>query len=117
MAPSFAETDWGEVVALFDLLLAATDSPIVALNRAAAVSMRDGPAQGLAAVDQLASHPRLESHHLLHSTRADMLRRLGRQGEALAAYRQALPLGQSSAERRFVERRIGELEAGIDAGD
>jgi RNA polymerase sigma-70 factor, ECF subfamily len=114
-APSFEETDWVEVVDLFDLLFDATGSPVVALNRAAAISMRDGPARGLEVLDGLASHPRLETHHLLHSTRADMLRRLGRRDEAVAAYRQALSMGQNTAERRFVERRIRELQTGVGA--
>ena len=108
-APSFEETDWEEMVGLFDVLLETTRSPVVALNRAAAIAMRDGPDAGLALVDQLRSDPRLEGHHLLHSTRADLLRRLGRHDEAVAAYRQAAALDQNESERRFVERRIAEL--------
>ena len=108
-APSFEETDWDEMVGLFDILLETTRSPVVALNRAAAIAMRDGPNAGLALVDQLRSDPRLEGHHLLHSTRADLLRRLGRRDEAVAAYRQAAALDQNESERRFVERRIAEL--------
>lgn len=110
-ASSFEETDWAEVVALFDLLLAVTGSPVVALNRAAAIAMRDGPGPALAIVDELATEPRLESHHLLHSTRADLLRQLGRRDEAVAAYRLARSLDQNESERRFVERRIAELES------
>ncbi len=110
-ARSFEETDWTEVVALFDLLLAATGSPVVALNRAAAMAMRDGPSPALAIVDELATDPRLESHHLLHSTRGDLLRRLGRLDEAVAAYKLAQSLDQNESERRFVERRIAELES------
>ena len=108
-ASSFEETDWEDMVGLFDVLLQATGSPVVALNRAAAIAMRDGPEAGLALVDQLANDPRLESHHLLHSTRGDLLRRLGRRGEAASAYRKAKGLDQNESERRFVERRIAEL--------
>ena len=110
-ASSFEATDWVEVVALFDLLLAVTGSPVVALNRAAAVAMRDGPGPALAIVDELSADPRLERHHLLHSTRAELLRRLGERDQALAAYRRALDLDQNTTERRFVERRIEELES------
>jgi RNA polymerase sigma-70 factor (ECF subfamily) len=112
-APTFQDTDWVEVVALFDLLFDITGSPVVDLNRAAAISMRDGPAAGLEVLDGLAADPRLQTHHLLHSSRADLLRRLGRLDEAAAAYRQALSLGQNIAERRFIERRIRELQTGV----
>jgi RNA polymerase sigma-70 factor (ECF subfamily) len=108
-ARSFDETDWVEMVALFDLLLEVAASPVVALNRAAAVAMRDGPAQALALVEELANDPRLEKHHLLHSTRADLLRRLGRWDEAIAAYQRARSMQQNTAESRFAERRIAEL--------
>ena len=108
-ASTFDETDWDDMVGLFDVLLASTGSPVVALNRAAAITMRDGPEAGLQIVDELASDPRLESHHLLHTTRGDLLRRLDRRDEAIDAYRKALRLDQNESERRFVEKRIAEL--------
>lgn len=107
--PSFAETDWAAAVGWFDLLSRLTPSPVVALNRAVAIAMRDGPLRGLEEIEQLAGEPRLRNHHLLHSTRADLLRRLDRRDEAIAAYRQALLLPQNEAERRYLQRRLREL--------
>jgi RNA polymerase sigma-70 factor (ECF subfamily) len=109
IAPSFAATQWSRVVAHYDRLLALTRSPVVALNRAVAVAMRDGPAAGLALVEPLAQQ--LSGYHKLALTRADLLRRLGRAGEALAAYREALQLATNLPERRYLQRRIGELES------
>jgi RNA polymerase sigma-70 factor (ECF subfamily) len=109
-APSFEATDWTEMIGLFDLLIQVLPTPIVALNRAVAVAMSDGPANGLELIDRLALDPRLSSHHLLHAARADLLRRLGRNQEALAAYRRALSLPQNAAERRYLERRLAELD-------
>ena len=83
-------------------------SPVIALNRAVAVAMRDGPAAGLALVDALMGE--LEGYHLAHAARADLCRRLGRKAEAIAAYRKALALSRQAPERRFLERRIAELE-------
>jgi len=92
---------------LYDLLVALHPTPVVALNRAAAVSMAEGPAASLPLVDALAKQ--LDGYHLWHATRADLLRRLGRAGEALAAYRRAHALTQNRTERQFLERRIREL--------
>jgi RNA polymerase sigma-70 factor (ECF subfamily) len=93
----------------FDLLLRVTPSPVVALNRAVALAMRDGPLRGLEEVERLSGDPRLSSHHLLHSVRADLLRRLDRREEAIAAYLEALQLPQNEAERRYLQRRLREL--------
>ena len=107
------ETDWKQIAGLYDLLSALHSSPVVALNRAAAVSMAEGPAAALPLVDALAGQ--LAGYHLWHATRADLLRRLGRGEEALAAYRRAHELAQNETEREFLERRIGELGTTIPA--
>ena len=112
VAPSFAETDWPRVVRLYDALLAREPSPVVALNRAAALAFAQGPAQGLEAVDELAASEagaRLAGYPYLHTTRADLLRRLGRGGEAAAAYEAALALTTNAAERDFLARRRSSL--------
>jgi RNA polymerase sigma-70 factor (ECF subfamily) len=106
------ETDWAQIVGLYDVLLRADPSPVVELNRAAAVAMRDGPAAGLARVDALLARGELAGYHLAHSARADLLRRLGRTADARAAYERALELAKQEPERRFLERRIGEMESG-----
>jgi RNA polymerase sigma-70 factor, ECF subfamily len=103
-------TDWDRIVGLYDLLGHADPSPVVELNRAVAVAMRDGPAAGLALIDPLLSGGRLDTYHLAHAARADLLRRLGRAAEARAAYRRALDLTRQQPERRFLERRLRELE-------
>ncbi|HST57849.1 MAG TPA: RNA polymerase sigma factor [Longimicrobium sp.] len=103
------ETDWAQIVGLYDVLLRADPSPVVELNRAAAVAMRDGPAAGLARVDALLERGELRDYHLAHSARADLCRRLGRTADARAAYERALELAKQEPERRFLERRIGEL--------
>jgi RNA polymerase sigma-70 factor (ECF subfamily) len=108
-APSAAETDWAQIVALYDVLLRAEPSPVVELNRAVAVAMRDGPAAGLALIDALLGRGELAEYHLLHSARADLCRRLGKQEEARTSYKRALALTQQEPERRFLERRIQEL--------
>jgi RNA polymerase sigma-70 factor (ECF subfamily) len=108
-APSVAETDWAEIVALYDLLAQATPSPVIDLNRAVAVSMRDGPAAGLALIDAILARGDLADYHLAHAARADMCRRLGRTAEARAAYQRALSLTQQEPERRFLEGRLAEL--------
>jgi len=108
-APTAAETDWPQIVALYDVLLRADPSPIVALNRAVAVAMRDGPAAGLALIDSLLTAGTLSEYHLAHSARADLLRRLGRAAEAAGAYAAALRLTRQEPERRFLERRLAEL--------
>lgn len=104
-----ADTDWNEIVGLYDLLLRVAPSPVVELNRAVAVAMRDGPEVGLHLIDDMASRGVLKDYHLLHSARADLCRRLGRQAEAKAAYKQALKLTRQEPERRFLERRIAAL--------
>ncbi|RSN70386.1 RNA polymerase sigma factor [Actinomadura sp. WAC 06369] len=110
-APDVASTDWPQIVALYDVLLALTPSPVVALNRAAAVAMRDGPAEGLALLDGLAGEPRLRGYHPYAAARADLLRRLGRLPEAAAAYREALGLCETDAERALIRRLLGAVEA------
>jgi len=109
-APTAGATDWPQIIGLYDLLLRAEPSPVVALNRAAAVAMRDGPAAGLALIDDLLGAGQLDDYHLAHSTRADLLRRLGRPAEARAAYQRALGLTRLEPERRFLERRLRELQ-------
>jgi RNA polymerase sigma-70 factor (ECF subfamily) len=108
-APNAAGTDWARIVALYDLLARLEPSPVVELNRAVAVAMRDGPAAGLALVDDLLARGDLDDYHLLHSVRADLCRRLGRVDDARAAYQQALAMAQQKPERRFLERRLLEL--------
>jgi RNA polymerase sigma-70 factor (ECF subfamily) len=109
-APTAADTDWAEVVGLYDVLMRIEGSPVVALNRAVAVAMRDGPAAGLALVDALAATGDLDSYRLLHAARADLCRRLGRHEEAVAAYERALSLTRQEPERRFLEKRIRETQ-------
>jgi RNA polymerase sigma-70 factor (ECF subfamily) len=108
-AASSAETDWPQIVGLYDLLRRAEPSPIVELNRAAAVAMRDGPAAGLTLIDEILSGGELATYHLAHAARADLCRRLGRAAEARASYEQALSLTQQEPERRFLNRRLREL--------
>lgn len=108
-AADVATTDWSQVVALYDVLGRVAPSPLVALNRAVAVAMRDGPAAGLALLDDLSADDRLRHHHLLPAARADLLRRLGRRTEARAAYREALVLVGNEPERRFLLRRLEEV--------
>jgi RNA polymerase sigma-70 factor (ECF subfamily) len=106
-APSAADTDWPQIVALYDVLERVAGSPVVSLNRAVALGMRDGPAAGLGAIDAVMGE--LSRYHLAHAARADMLRRLGRKAEAADAYRRALELTRQPAERRFIEARLMEL--------
>jgi RNA polymerase sigma-70 factor (ECF subfamily) len=108
-AASLEETDWHEIVGLYDVLLRVEPSPVIALNRAVAVAMRDGPAGGLVLVDALLSGDELADYRFAHAARADLCRRLGRADEARAAYRRALELTRQAPERRFLERRLGEL--------
>jgi RNA polymerase sigma-70 factor, ECF subfamily len=100
-APAAALTDWGQILALYDQLMAVSPTPVVALNRCVAVAEVDGPARALELVDQLG----LDGYHLFHSTRADLLRRLGRRDDAIAAYDAAIALGGNQAERSFLRRR------------
>ena len=109
------DTDWSQIVRLYDLLERLEASPVVSLNRAAAVAMVDGPRAALALVDGLAAGGELERYHLLHAARADLLRRLGSLKEAAASYAQALALVTNDAERRFLERRLREVAPGAYA--
>ena len=108
-AESAAETDWNQIVTLYELLLRANPSPVVELNRAVAVAMRDGPEAGLARINALLDRGDLADYHLAHAARADLLRRLGRNSEARTAYADALALTRQEPERRFLERRLAEL--------
>jgi RNA polymerase sigma-70 factor (ECF subfamily) len=108
-------TDWPQIVRLYDLLERLEPSPVVSLNRAAAVAMVDGPRAALALVDALAAGGELERYHLLHAARADLLRRLGSPAEAAKSYARALALVTNDAERRFLERRLREVTAGAYA--
>ncbi len=108
-APSAAATDWAQIVGLYDVLARADPSPVVALNRAAAVAMRDGPAAGLALVDAAMAGGALAGYHLAYAARAELCRRLGRAAEARAAYERALALARQGPERRFLARRLAEL--------
>ncbi|MFI8610455.1 RNA polymerase sigma factor [Pseudomonas sp. NPDC077649] len=110
-APSLEATDWAQIVGLYDELLRLTPSPVIELNRAVALAMRDGPEAGLAQVDRLLAAGELDNYHLAHAARADLLRRLGRREQARAAYRQALALAQQGPDRQFLQKRLEELEA------
>lgn len=110
-APSAADTDWDQIVGLYDVLLRAEPSPVVELNRAVAVAMRDGPAAGLALIDSILARGDLADYHLAHSARADLCRRLGINEEARRSYTRALELVRQGPERRFLERRLEELRA------
>lgn len=105
------DTDWTEIVRLYDLLERVQPSPIVTLNRAVAVAMARGPQAGLAIIDGLAAAGDLEGYHLLHAARADLLRRLDRPNEAAQSYSRALELVANDSERRFLERRLREVQA------
>ena len=107
--PSAGETDWAQIAGLYDVLMRIDPTPIVELNRAVAVAMRDGPAPGLALVDAILARGELASYHLAHAARADLLARLGRRDEALEAYERALALATLAPERRFLERRLAEV--------
>jgi len=106
-----ALTDWSRIVALYDLLFELEPTPVVELNRAVAVAMRSGPDAGLAAIDTILARGELTGYHLAHAARADLCRRLGLRDEAAMAYRRALELAQQEPERRFLRRRLMELDA------
>ena len=108
-APTAAATDWAQIVGLYDVLLRADPSPVVELNRAVAVAMRDGPAAGLALIDALLAKGALAEYHLAHSARAELCRRLGRTADARVSYERALALARQEPQRRFLERRLREL--------
>jgi RNA polymerase sigma-70 factor (ECF subfamily) len=109
-AESVAATDWRQIVALYDELVRIQPSPVVQLNRAVAIAMRDGPEAGLAQIDAVLEDGELTNYYLAHSARADMYRRLGRTAEARSAYEKALALTQQEPERQFLARRIEELK-------
>ena len=108
-APNTAATDWAQIVGLYDVLARGEPSPVVELNRAVATAMRDGPLAGLELIDAILARGDLADYHLAHSARADLCRRLGRMAEARASYERALRLTRQGPERRFLERRLGEL--------
>ncbi|MGE5710629.1 MAG: DUF6596 domain-containing protein, partial [Nitrospira sp.] len=108
-APIAAGTDWARIVGLYDLLMRASPSPVVELNRAVAVAMRDGPLVGLGLIDAILARGDLEHYHLAHAARADFCRRLGRTKDARASYARALSLTQQEPEQRFLKRRLNEL--------
>jgi len=109
-AESVAATDWRQIVALYDQLVRIQPSPVVELNRAVAIAMRDGPEAGLAQIDAVLQHGELANYYLAHSARADMYRRLGRPAEARSAYEKALALTQQEPERQFLQERIRQLK-------
>ena len=108
-APTAAATDWAQIVGLYDVLARIEPSPVIALNRAVAIAMRDGPVAGLELIDAILASGELADYRLAHAARADLCRRLGRVAEAREAYGRALQLTQLEPERRFIERRLGEL--------
>jgi RNA polymerase sigma-70 factor (ECF subfamily) len=108
-APEASATDWGEIARLYRRLLSLTDSPVVALNHAVAVALAEGPAAGLALVNELDRSGRLDGYHLVAATQADLLRRLGRVPEARYAYRRALAGARSPAEQDFLRNRLDQL--------
>jgi len=108
-APDAVSTDWRRIVGWYDLLMQAAASPVVELNRAVAVAMRDGPAAGLGIIASLLERGELANYHLLHAAQADLLRRLGQTAESAAAYQQALSLAKQEPERRYLERRLREF--------
>ena len=111
--PVAAATDWAQIVGLYDVLMQADPSPVVELNRAVAVAMRDGPLAGLVLIDAILARGDLGNYHLAHAARADLCRRLGRTVEARASYERALSLTQQEPERRFLKRRLAELSGKI----
>jgi RNA polymerase sigma-70 factor (ECF subfamily) len=111
-APGAAATDWAEIVGLYDVLARIDPSPVIALNRAVAVAMRDGPAAGLALVDEILDRGELTDYRLAHAARAELCRRLGRTADARASYQRALELTRQEPERRFIEARLAALKAG-----
>jgi RNA polymerase sigma-70 factor (ECF subfamily) len=109
-AESVAATDWRQIVAIYDQLARIQPSPVVHLNRAVAIGLRDGPEAGLAHIDAVLAHGELANYYLAHSARADMCRRLGRTAEARSSYEKALALTQQEPERQFLQERIRQLK-------
>jgi len=105
-----ADTDWAEIVGLYDVLMRNEPSPVVELNRSVAIAMRDGPAAGLQLIDAILKRGDLVDYRLAHAARADLSRRLGRIADARAAYERAIALTQQAAERRFLERQLADLQ-------
>jgi RNA polymerase sigma-70 factor (ECF subfamily) len=110
-AASAMETDWAQIAALYGVLLQVNPSPVIELNRAVAVALRDGPAAGIALIDEILSRGELADYHLAHAARADLFRRLGDKTSAVASYERALALVQQEPERQFLQRRIAELSS------
>jgi RNA polymerase sigma-70 factor (ECF subfamily) len=115
-APRAEDTDWAQIAGLYDVLMELQSSPVVELNRAVAIAMRDGPEAGLALVDALLAQGELAEYHLAHAARADLCRRLGRNAEARASYEKALALTAQGPQRRFLERRLASLSLGRGPG-
>jgi RNA polymerase sigma-70 factor (ECF subfamily) len=111
-----AETDWAQIVGLYDVLLRASPTPVIELNRAVAVAMRDGAEQGLTLIGEILKRGDLQDYYLAHSARADLCKRLGRTSEAVSSYQRALSLARQDPARRFLERRLRELGVAVDAG-
>lgn len=109
VAPDSESTDWDKIVGMYDLLLKVAPSPVVEISRAVAVAMRDGPAEGLALVEDILAQGELADYHLAHAARADLCRRLGRTADACEAYEQALALADQEPERRFLQQRLADL--------
>ena len=109
-APTASATNWSQIVGLYDLLARAMPSPVIELNRAVAMAMRDGPAAGLKHIDAILARGELANYHLVHSARAELCRRMGKTADARAAYERALELTRQAPERRFIERRLQELK-------
>jgi RNA polymerase sigma-70 factor, ECF subfamily len=108
-APTAAATNWARIAGLYEVLARADPSPVIELNHAVAVAMRDGPSAGLALIDAILVRGELEGYHLAHAARADLCRRLGRTSEARTSYQRALELTRQEPERRFLQRRLEEL--------
>lgn len=108
-AKTSEETDWRQIVGLYDVLLRVQPSPIIELNRAIAIAMCDGPERGLSLIDEILNNPSLQQYHLAYAARADLCRRLGRDHEAILAYQQALALTQQAPEQRFITQRLAKL--------
>ncbi|HSF22033.1 MAG TPA: DUF6596 domain-containing protein, partial [Burkholderiales bacterium] len=109
-APNAAATDWAQIVTLYDVLARVEPSPVVELNRAVAIAMRDGPRIGLELIEAILARGELADYRLAHAARADLCRRLGKTAEARASYERALALTRQEPERRFLERRLAELK-------